>query len=153
MQSSGACLGNLEDGKITACPWDSSLSHQLFHQTAFSVTLSNISSFIKDVQKLVELEPQALCGLELNNGILMRYVKASSAYMGKTEDAVDFDITYCRSKDPLTPRLFEDILEEIEQIGLFKYEGLPHWGKNRNLAFNEVIKKYPNAYKNNHSVL
>ncbi|XP_028779786.1 probable L-gulonolactone oxidase 6 [Neltuma alba] len=147
MQSSGTCLDSLEDGKITICPWDSRLGLQFFHQTAFTISLSNIPGFIKDVQKLVELEPQALCGLELNNGILMRYVKASSAYLGKTEDAVDFDITYFRSKDPLSPRLFEDIYEEIEQMGLFKYGGLPHWGKNRNLAFIEVIKKYPNAQK------
>ncbi|XP_054785009.1 probable L-gulonolactone oxidase 6 [Prosopis cineraria] len=145
MQSSGTCLGSKEDALINICPWDSRLQLLFFHQTAFSISLSKIKGFIKDVKNLVELEPQALCGLELNNGILMRYVKASSAYLGKTEDAIDFDITYYRSKDPLSPRLFEDILEEIEQIGLFKYGGLPHWGKNRNLAFNEVIKKYPNV--------
>ncbi|XP_028779779.1 probable L-gulonolactone oxidase 6 [Neltuma alba] len=147
MQSSGTCLESEEDALRTICPWDSRLQYQFFHQTAFSISLSNITSFIEDVKKLVELQPQALCVLELNDGILMRYVKASSAYLGKTEDVVDFDITYYRSKDPLTPRLFEDILEEIEQIGLFKYGGLPHWGKNRNLAFSQVINKYPNADK------
>ncbi|KAI9093925.1 hypothetical protein K1719_026923 [Acacia pycnantha] len=147
MQSSGTCLDSLEDGKTTICPWDSRLRLQFFYLTAFSISLSKVPSFIKDVKNLVELEPRSLCALELYNGILMRYVKASSAYLGKTEDVVDFDITYFRSKDPLTPRLFEDIYEEIEQIGLFKYGGLPHWGKNRNVAFKEVINKYPNADK------
>ncbi|KAJ1414751.1 L-gulonolactone oxidase, plant [Sesbania bispinosa] len=147
MQASGTCLDSLNDGLITACPWDSRIKGEFYHQTAFSIPLSVVKSFIEDVQKLVELEPKSLCGLELYNGILMRYVTASSAYLGKEDDAVDFDITYYRSKDPLTPRLFEDILEEIEQIGLFKYGGLPHWGKNRNLGFLGVIKKYHNADK------
>ncbi|KAK4267064.1 hypothetical protein QN277_023902 [Acacia crassicarpa] len=148
MQSSGTCLSNhLEDGKFTACAWDPELAHQIFYQTASSISLSKVPSFIEDVKKLIELEPQALCGLEYNGGIIMRYVKASSAYLGKTEDAIDFDITYFRSRDPLTPRLFEDFLEEIEQMALFKYGGLPHWGKNRNIAFIEAIKKYPNADK------
>ncbi|KAI9093941.1 hypothetical protein K1719_026939 [Acacia pycnantha] len=147
MQSSGTCLDSLEEDEKLICPSDSRLGLQFFH-TAFSISSSKVPSFIKDVKKLVELEPQAFCGLELNIGILMRYVKASSAYLGKTDDAVDFYFTYFRSKDdPLSPRLFEDIYEEIEQIGLFKYGGLPHWGKNRNLAFIEAIKKYPNANK------
>lgn len=145
MQSSGTCLDSLNDQMITACPWDSRIKGEFYHQTTFSVSLSVVKNFIEDIQKLVELEPKALCGLELYNGILMRYVTASSAYLGKTEDAVDFDITYFRSKDPLAPRLFEDIIEEIEQIGLFKYGGLPHWGKNRNLGFVGAIKKYNKA--------
>jgi FAD-dependent oxidoreductase len=147
MQASGTCLDSLDDQMITACPWDSRIKGEFYHQTTFSISLSFIKSFVEDVQKLVELEPKALCGLEQYNGILMRYVTASSAYLGKTEDAVDFDITYYRSKDPLTPRLFEDIIEEIEQIGLFKYGGLPHWGKNRNIGFIGAINKYNKADK------
>ncbi|XP_054783057.1 probable L-gulonolactone oxidase 6 [Prosopis cineraria] len=147
MQSSGTCLDSKEDALLTICPFDSRLKLRFFHETAFTISLSNVPSFIKDVEKLLELEPQALCGLELYGGFLMRYIKASSAYLGRTEDSLDFDFLYYKSKDPLNPRLFENIFEEIEQIGLFKYGALPHWGKNRNVAFKGVIKKYPNADK------
>ncbi|KAG8391992.1 hypothetical protein BUALT_Bualt01G0245300 [Buddleja alternifolia] len=145
IQASGKCLDSLEDARITTCPWDSRVKGLFFHQTTFSITLSQVKNFIEDVQRLVALEPKSLCGLDLYNGILMRYVTASSAYLGKQEDALDFDITYYRSKNPLTPRLFEDILEEIEQIAVFKYNALPHWGKNRNVAFQGSITKYKNA--------
>ncbi|TKY64137.1 L-gulonolactone oxidase 6 [Spatholobus suberectus] len=147
LQASGSCLDSFQDGKLTACAWDSRVKGEFFHQTTFSIGLSVVKKFIEDVQKLVQLEPKGLCGIELYNGILMRYVTASSAYLGKQEDALDFDITYYRSKDPMTPRLYEDILEEVEQLGIFKYGGIPHWGKNRNLAFEGAIKKYKNSDK------
>ncbi|KAJ6404422.1 hypothetical protein OIU84_012582 [Salix udensis] len=142
LQSSGTCLDSPEDALITACPWDSRIKGEYFFQATFSISLSVVKNFIQDVQKLVKMEPRALCGLEQYNGILMRYVKASSAYLGKEDDALDFDITFYRNKDPAKPRLYEDILEEIEQLAVFKYGGLPHWGKNRNLVFSGALEKY-----------
>ncbi|XP_027096570.1 probable L-gulonolactone oxidase 6 isoform X1 [Coffea arabica] len=145
LQASGSCLNGIQDALLTACPWDPRVKGLFFHQTTFSIGFSKVKGFIEDVQNLVNLVPKALCGIDIYNGILMRYVKASSAYLGKQEDGIDFDITYYRSKDPNKPRLYEDILEEIEQIAMFKYGGLPHWGKNRNVAFLGAIKEYRNA--------
>ncbi|KAJ0453220.1 putative oxidoreductase [Helianthus annuus] len=139
LQASGGCLKGLKDAEITACPWDPRVKGLFFHQTTFSIVLSKAKDFIQDVQKLVSIAPQSLCGIDLYNGILMRYVTGSNAYIGKQEDSLDFDITYYRSRDPKTPRLYEDVLEEIEQMAVFKYDG---WGKNRNVAFEGAIKKY-----------
>nr|XP_027099183.1 probable truncated L-gulonolactone oxidase 7, mitochondrial [Coffea arabica] len=132
-------------GLLTACSWDPRVNGPYFFSTAISISLSNAKDFIQDVKKLVALQPNGLCGVDLYIGFLARYVTRSSAYLGKEEDSIEFDISYYRSKDPMAPRIYEDILEEIEQMALFKYGGLPHWGKNRDLAFLNVINKYKNA--------
>ncbi|KAH7519423.1 hypothetical protein FEM48_Zijuj08G0034500 [Ziziphus jujuba var. spinosa] len=159
LQASGSCLDGKAEGEVeeededaenfiwSSCPWDPRVKGEFFFENTFSIGLSSVKNFIQDVQKLVKLQPKALCGLELYNGILMRYVTASSAYLGKEEDAVNFDLTYYRSHNAMTPRLYEDVIEEIEQMALIKYGALPHWGKNRNIAFDGVIKKYKNADK------
>lgn len=147
VQSAGGCITPGNCLLPSYCAWDPRVKGQFFFINGFSISISKVKNFLKDVQQLINLEPKSLCGLELYNGILMRYVTASSAYLGKDEDGIDFDITYYRSKDPLVPRMFEDILEEIEQMAMFKYGGVPHWGKNRNIDFVGAINKYKNGDK------
>jgi len=140
MQSSGSCLRSEGD---TACPWDPRLVGVYLFQIGLSISLDKVGQFLADVKKVRDMNPaNSLCGVDMYNGFQMRYVKASSAYLGKQEDSVEFEMKYYRATDPGTPRLYEDVWEEIEQMGLVKYGGLPHWGKNRNLAFDGVMKKY-----------
>ncbi|KAF8665843.1 hypothetical protein HU200_053922 [Digitaria exilis] len=147
MQASGSCIHSPEDGLQTSCTWDPRI-HGLFnYNSGFSVPLSMAAAFIADVQRLRDLSPAAFCALYSSAGMYMRYVKASSAYLGKPEDAVDFDLIYFRSRTPGTPRVYADVIDEVEQIALRKYGGVPHWGKNRNSAFEGAIAKYPGAAK------
>ncbi|CAA6667373.1 unnamed protein product [Spirodela intermedia] len=141
MQTSGSCLFSKDDSLFTVCAWDPRISGLFYHQTTISIPVTEITSFIADVKKLRDLRPSALCGIELYYGFLMRFVRNSTAYLGKTSDSVDVDITYYRSRKPDTPRLDEDVLEEIEQLALFKYNGMPHWGKNRNVGFLTVRER------------
>ncbi|KAH9617812.1 hypothetical protein KSS87_011485 [Heliosperma pusillum] len=140
-----AFAGCLDDSKSSYCGWDPRIKGEYFYSNGFAVPLSKVKSFIQDIQKLVNEKPTSLCGVEMYNGILMRYVTKSPAYLGKDEDGIDFDITYYRSRKPLGPRLYDDILSEIEQMAVFKYNALPHWGKNRNVAFEGVISKYKDS--------
>ncbi|GJN03295.1 hypothetical protein PR202_ga20725 [Eleusine coracana subsp. coracana] len=145
MQANGGCIHSPEDGLQSACAWDPRIRGNLFYNSGFSIPLSRTPAFIIDVQKLRDLNPTAFCALYSSAGMYMRYVKASSAYLGKPVDSVDFDLVYYRSRTLGTPRAHADVIDEVEQMALHKYGGVPHWGKGRNFAFDGAIAKYPKA--------
>lgn len=96
IQGSARCAFGPKDALLTACPWDPRIKGVFLQQTTVSIPLNRVKEFILDVQKLRDVNPKAFCGFELYNGVLMRYVKASSAYLGKPSDMLDFDFTYYR---------------------------------------------------------
>lgn len=98
LMSSGACLDSKEDGLATACPWDSRVNGQFFHQTTFTIPIENVKEFISDIQTLVKIEPKALYGLNLYNGVLIRYVQPSFAYMGNEFEGIEFEFTYTEAE-------------------------------------------------------
>ncbi|KAG1367892.1 hypothetical protein COCNU_14G003600 [Cocos nucifera] len=87
---------------------------------------SKFRDFILDVKKLRDLNPDNFCGVDIYNGFLIRFIKGSEAYLGQSEDSVVLDINYHRADEPLTPRLNQDIWEEVEQMAFFKYGAKPH---------------------------
>ncbi|KAI3951405.1 hypothetical protein MKW92_022996 [Papaver armeniacum] len=110
----------------------------------YSAASNTLSTYVK---KLRDLKPEHFCGVDIYNGFLIRFIKASDAYLGQPEDSVVVDFNYYRANEASTPRLNQDIWEEVEQIAFFKYGAKPHWAKNRNLAFLGVQQKYPNFCK------
>ncbi|XP_062196670.1 probable L-gulonolactone oxidase 4 [Phragmites australis] len=145
IQASGSCINSPEDGLLSSCTWDPRIRGPFFYNSGFSIALSKVPAFVADMQRLRDLKPRAFCAMDAKMGVLMRYVKASSAYLGKAEDSLDFDVTYYRSYTEGAPRAHADVFDELEQMALRKYGAVPHWGKNRNFAFDGAIAKYPKA--------
>ncbi|KAK8523375.1 hypothetical protein V6N13_113316 [Hibiscus sabdariffa] len=147
MQTSGSCLYSPAVRIDASCAWDPRIKGLFFYESTAIFPVPKFGDFIKDVKKLRDIKPENFCGIDHYNGIMIRYIKASSAYLGQPEDSVVIDFNYYRADDASTPRLNEDVMEEVEQMAFFKYGARPHWAKNRNLAFLNVRSKYPNFNK------
>lgn len=141
MQTSGSCLYSTKFD--TSCAWDPRIKGLFFYESTAIFPTSTFGDFIRDVRKLRDLKPENFCGVDNYNGLLIRFIKASNAYLGQSEDSIVVDFNYYRSNDPSNPRLNQDVWEEVEQLAFFKYGAKPHWAKNRNLAFLGVQHKYP----------
>lgn len=140
MQAAGGCIYSI-------CPWDPRIDGLRIFETSAILPASKFRDFIKDVKKLRDIKPENLCGLDIYTGFLIRFIKASEAYLGPPEDSIAVDFAYYRADRPLTPRLNQDIWDEVEQIAFFKYGARPHWAKNRIVSFLGVQEKYPNMNK------
>lgn len=142
MQTSGSCL--YSSSSFSACAWDPRINGLFFYETTAIFPAPKFGDFIRDVKKLRDLNSENFCGVDVYNGFLIRFIKASEAYLGQSEDSVVVDFNYFRASEASTPRLNQDVWEEVEQMAFFKYGAKPHWAKNRNLAFLDVQHKYPN---------
>lgn len=147
MQTSGSCQHSSAANILSSCAWDPRIKGLFFYETTAIFPASKFKSFIQDVKKLRNLNINNFCGVDVYNGFLIRFIKASTAYLGQSEDSVVIDFNYYRANDPMTPRLNQDVWEEVEQMAFFKYGAKPHWAKNRNLAFLGVQQKYPQFSK------
>ncbi|KAJ0243306.1 L-gulonolactone oxidase 3 [Hirschfeldia incana] len=148
LQSSGSCLYSSSFRIDVSCSWDPRYNGLSFYETTAIFPVSRFRDFLLDVKKLRDLKPERLCGIDIYNGILIRFIKGSKAFLGQTEDSVVIDFNYYRAEDALTPRLNQDVMEEMEQMAFVKYGAKPHWGKNRKVGFFGVKQKFgPNFDK------
>lgn len=143
MQTSGSCLYSSSLDLLSSCAWDPRIKGLIFYETTAIFSPQKFKDFIRDVKKLRDLNPDNFCGIDNYNGMLIRFVKRSTAYLGQPEDSVVVDFNYFRADDAMTPRLSEDVWEEVEQMAFFKHGARPHWAKNRKVAFLGVQEKYP----------
>eukprot|EP00253_Pinus_taeda_P008350 PITA_08350 len=158
MQASSGCQGNpsnascpweakqLEDND-TICNWDTQVHGSLFFQSSIAIPLSRIAEAIADIKRLRDIDPSLMCGIDYYMGVHMRYFKKSEDYLSHTEDSVDFEFLYFRYREPGRPRWNEHVMEEMEQMLLHKYEGVPHWGKNRVYTFQGAAQRTVNLDK------
>ncbi|XP_030452520.1 L-gulonolactone oxidase 3-like [Syzygium oleosum] len=147
MQTSGSCLYSPPSRTDLTCAWDPRIDGLFFYETTAIFPAQRFADFVRDVKKLRDMNPENFCGVDIYNGFLIRFIKASKAYLGQSEDSVVVDFNYYRANGPSTPRLNQDVWEEVEQMAFFKHGAKPHWAKNRNSAFLNVQNKYPNFGK------
>ncbi|KAK4747037.1 hypothetical protein SAY87_026074 [Trapa incisa] len=114
-----------------------------FYETTAIFPARHFGAFIRDVKRLRDLNPESLCGLDVYNGLLIRFVKGSRAVLGQGEDSVVADFNYYRAGEATNPRLNQDIFEEVEQMAFFRHGARPHWAKIRKVAFIGAAGKYP----------
>ncbi|KAI3506221.1 hypothetical protein L1887_28577 [Cichorium endivia] len=142
MQTSGSCLYSSSRDIVNSCAWDPRIGGLFFYETTAIFPAGKFRDFILDVKKLRDLNPDNFCGVDIYNGLLIRFIKASTAYLGQSTDSVVVDFNYYRADSATTPRLNQDVMEEVEQMAFLKYGARPHWAKNRKVAFSKVEKKY-----------
>ncbi|GLJ49581.1 hypothetical protein SUGI_1051630 [Cryptomeria japonica] len=97
------------DKNESVCSWDRRADGVKGFDVEIYVPLKNAKHAILDVKKVRDLNPQALCELEFQDGISMRSVKKSEAYLGHSEDVFTFELEYLRKEqweEPSGTRMF-----------------------------------------------
>lgn len=143
MQTSGSCAHSPASNPLAACAWDPRFKGLFFYESTAIFSPEGFKAFILDVKRLRDMNPENFCGVDVYNGMLIRFVKKSEAWLGQPEDSVVVDFNYYRAADPAAARLSQDVWEEVEQLAFVKHGARPHWAKNRMAAFLGVRAKYP----------
>lgn len=128
------------DANQSICSWDRRVAGLKGNDDEIYVPLRRVREAILDIKRIRDLNPEALCELEVVEGITMRSVKKSKAYLGHSEDVITFEFEYLRGRDAETPKWNLDVFEEIQQMLVEKYGGTLHWGKSGGTCFREPAR-------------
>ncbi|MFS7975709.1 putative oxidoreductase [Helianthus anomalus] len=78
MQTSGSCLYSTSSDIANACAWDPRINGLFFYETtAIFPAVDKFRDFIRDVKELRDLNPDNFCSVDIYNGFLIRFIKAS----------------------------------------------------------------------------
>ncbi|KAH9328739.1 hypothetical protein KI387_000847, partial [Taxus chinensis] len=132
---------HIYDKNESICSWDRRANGVRGFDVEIYVPLVNMKEAILDIKKIRDVNPQALCELEFLEGMSMRSVKKSEAYLGHSEDVITFELEYLRSEEWDTPKWNMDVYEEIEQMLVEKHRGTLHWGKSGGFLFGGVANR------------
>ncbi|GLJ35293.1 hypothetical protein SUGI_0710090 [Cryptomeria japonica] len=148
-QKDGQCLWGEKklENEDTICGWDTQVKGTFYYHTSIAIPLSRIAEAITDMKQIRDTDPSALCDLDTYLGVQLRYFKKSTAYLAHKEDSAVVEFIYFRNRDLGIPRWNGHVMDEIEQMLLQKYEGVPHWGKNRVYTFDGAAKRAVNVGK------
>ncbi|CAI5473213.1 unnamed protein product [Closterium sp. Yama58-4] len=146
IQSSSGCefAPDYPIGRQT-CAWDPRISGIKFFETTHVIPLRRLKEFILTIKRIRDMRQNAFCGVGLYGGIFFRFIRGSTTLLGNSEDAAMVDIQYYRNTNVSHPRTNGDITDEFEQIQGRLFDALPHWGKNRDVAFDNILHKVPGA--------
>ncbi|GLJ35287.1 hypothetical protein SUGI_0710010 [Cryptomeria japonica] len=131
----------------TICNWDTEVKGNYYHHTSIAIPLSRVTEAIRDLKQLRDMDPSAFCTLDSYLGVLFRYFKESTDYLSHKEESVAIEFIYFRYRELGRPRWNGHVMDEIEQMLLQKYGGVPHWGKNRVYTFDGTAKRTMNLGK------
>ena len=129
------CDTRPKDGR--ACLWDNTP----IKLEEIGIPMERLPEAIADIRRIVA-KKKTCFNL---NGIYFRFAKASASYLGMPagRDTAFVSIEFVLNKKGTAAPINYDVLQEIEQMLLHRYEGRPHWGKNSIPVFLKAANKFP----------
>ena len=151
---------------VPRCSWDVHYMGSFTEDAEFTIKLSHLDDWVKDVKKVVRTElAEANARLSKRYGegkvkrcmppgnFLLRFGQGNQNLLSTATGSEDVVyVQFSNQHSALIPNKLSKastIVETIEQLTLCKYKGRPHWGKNHERAVRhpdcKVVDNFPAA--------